>query len=114
MKNALELIVERKTTGIYDPDVVISDSDVKEIANYAFQSPYVVGERGEGVLDDADPVTAGGELVVDPAPSGAVSEGAVHEHHVTHGPGCGVRRRLRVGHGAEGESRGSGGEDGTK
>lgn len=39
MKDALELIVERKTTGKYDPDVVISNSDVKEIANYAFQSP---------------------------------------------------------------------------
>jgi len=39
MKDTLELIIDRKTTGIYDPNVVMSDSEVKEIANYAFQSP---------------------------------------------------------------------------
>ncbi|WP_375748107.1 nitroreductase family protein [Vibrio sp. HN007] len=39
MKNILDLMIERKTTGIYDSSVEISSQEVIEIANYAFQSP---------------------------------------------------------------------------
>ncbi|SEG75044.1 nitroreductase family protein [Vibrio hangzhouensis] len=39
MESMLNLIVNRKTTGIYNPEISISKSEVEEIANYAFQSP---------------------------------------------------------------------------